>query len=85
MGRFPKFLPPRTAGPPQKLKFALSIPSPALVRVVGWEWNLGVPGGNLNFSGSPKASGTHPVGAGFFEWWSSWGDLQLKNGLCQAR
>ena len=48
-GRFPKFLLPRAAGRPQKLKCTKGIQSPMLVRVVGREWNSGVPGGTKIF------------------------------------
>ena len=48
-GRFPKFLLPRAAGRPQKLKCTKSLQSPMLVRVVGREWNSGVPGGTKIF------------------------------------
>ena len=50
-GRFPKFLLPRVAGRPRKLKFTLSIPSPTPVRVVGGEWKSGGSRWNQNFQG----------------------------------
>ena len=50
-GRFPKFLLPRAAGRPRELKFTLSVSSPTLVRVVGGEWNSGLPGGSSDFPG----------------------------------
>ena len=59
-GRFPKFLLPRAAGRPQKFKPTKAIQSPMLVRVIGREWNSGVPGGSLTFPGLPMAAGTHP-------------------------
>ena len=48
---FPKFLLPRAAGRPRKLKFKLSKPSPTLARVVGRVWKSGTPGGRLHFPG----------------------------------
>ena len=59
-GRFPKFLLPRAAGRPQKLKNTLSIPSPTLVRVVGGERISGASRWNSNFPGLHMAAGTHP-------------------------
>ena len=56
-GRFPKFLLPRAAGGPQKLKFALSPPSPTLVRVVGGEWNTGLPGGSFDVHSRSRLGG----------------------------
>ena len=45
---------------------------------------FGGPGGSSNFPSPPIVGGTHPVGAGFFEWWSSSDELQLRNALCEA-
>ena len=62
-GRFPKFLLPRAAGRPQKLKFDLCIPSPTLLRVVGGEWSLEIPGGSSNFRGLRMADWYAPGAA----------------------
>ena len=62
-GRFPKFLLPRAAGRPQKLKFILSGSSPTLVRVVGGEWNSGIPAGSSNFPGLHMADWYAPGSA----------------------
>ena len=43
-----------------------------------------VTGGSHNSLGPLTAGATHPVGAGFFEWWSSSDELQLRNALCEA-
>ena len=64
-GRFPKFLLPRAAGRPQKLKFDLCIPSPTLLRVVGGEWSLEVPAGISNFPGLHMADWYAP---GYANW-----------------
>ena len=66
-GRFPKFLLPRAAGRPQEFKDTKALQSPILVRVIGREWNSGVPGGIKIFPGPPMAAGAHPgltIGAG---------------------